>query len=60
MAIEDILVSQVSQINLWIKGLGVFAAIWVIYAIGLFIVEKKKMNKLNEIEKKIDKLIKRK
>lgn len=56
MAVEDILVSEIYQIGLLVKGLGIFALAWIAYAVMLFIIEKKKMNKLNELGEEIKKL----
>ncbi|MEK6819570.1 MAG: hypothetical protein AABY03_00020 [Nanoarchaeota archaeon] len=69
MAIADVLtveeivpeiVVQISQINLWIKGLGVLALGGIIYSIIMLIIERKKMKRLESIEQKIDKILTRK
>lgn len=56
MAVEDILVSEIYQIGLLVKGLGIFALAWIAYAVMLFIIEKKKMNKLNELGEEVKRL----
>ncbi|MFH1311556.1 MAG: hypothetical protein ABIH65_04080 [Nanoarchaeota archaeon] len=56
MAIEDIVLSQIAKINLWIKGLGLFAVIGIIYTIISLIREKKKTKKLENIEKHLNKI----
>ena len=69
MAITDVLtvdeivpeiVVQISQINLWIKGLGVLALGGIIYSVIMLIIERKKMKRLGDIERKIDKILTRK
>ena len=54
------LAMQISQINLWIKGLGIFTALWVVYVTVLFVLERKRMKRLEVIEQKIDRLLKNK
>ena len=65
MAIENVvniegvvanLSGQVSSIQLWIKGLGVFALIWAIYTAVIFWIERKKMNQMNGIEKSVKRI----
>jgi len=63
LTVEEIvpeLATQITQINLWIKGLGIFTLLWVIYVTVLFVLERKRMKRLEEIEQKIDKLLSRK
>ena len=69
MAITDVLtveeiipeiVVQMSQINLWIKGLGVLALGGIVYSIIMLIIERKKMKRLENIEQKIDKILAKK
>jgi hypothetical protein len=52
----EVIVSQIEQLGLLIKGLGIFAFTWVIYAVALFLLERKKMKKLEDIENQIKKL----
>jgi len=62
--IEEIfpeLATQISQINLWIKGLGALALAGIIYSVVMLIIERKKMktiekmsHDLKRLEKKID------
>ena len=62
LTVEEIvpeLATQITQINLWIKGLGIFTLLWVIYVTVLFVLERKRMKRLEEIEQKIDKLLSR-
>ena len=54
------LAMQISQINLWIKGLGIFTALWVVYVTVLFVLERKRMKRLEVIEQKIDRILARK
>ena len=63
LTIEELvpeLATQISQINLWIKGLGIFTALWVVYVTVLFVLERKRMKRLEVIEEKIDKILARK
>ncbi|MEK6842826.1 MAG: hypothetical protein AABX84_03335 [Nanoarchaeota archaeon] len=63
LTVEEIipeLAMQMSQINLWIKGLGIFTALWVVYVTVLFVLERKRMKRLEVIEQKIDRLLSRK
>ena len=63
LTIEELvpeLATQISQINLWIKGLGIFTALWVVYVTVLFVLERKRMKRLEVIEEKIDKILKKK
>ena len=69
VALEDlspILESQIGQISLWIKGLGVVAVAWIVYSIIMFFINQKRAKEIEElgksvkrIENKIDKLKKR-
>lgn len=59
MAFEDIILGQIYQISLLVKGLGIFAIGWIIYASVLFFLERKKMNKMNELGEQIKKLSKK-
>ncbi|MBI2042863.1 hypothetical protein HYT25_00550 [Candidatus Pacearchaeota archaeon] len=62
LTIEELvpeLATQISQINLWIKGLGIFTALWVVYVTVLFVLERKRMKRLEVIEQKIDRLLKK-
>ena len=43
------LVSQIDQLGLLIKGLGVVAVFWVAYTLVIFWLEKKKLEKINEM-----------
>jgi len=43
------LVSQIDQLGLLIKGLGVVAVFWVAYTLVIFWLEKKKLDKINEM-----------
>ncbi|HJZ18692.1 MAG TPA: hypothetical protein VJ208_01145 [Candidatus Nanoarchaeia archaeon] len=52
----DVIVSQIEQLGFLIKGLGAFALAWIAYAVALFVIERKKMKKLDEIEKQIKRL----
>jgi len=56
MAVEDIILSQINQISLLVKGLGLFAIGWIIYAIVLFFLERTKINKLDDLKSDIKKL----
>jgi len=43
------LVSKIDQLGLLIKGLGVVAVFWVAYTLVIFWLEKKKLDKINEM-----------
>ncbi len=54
------LTTQIAQINLWMKGLGAFTLFWVVYVTVLFVLERKRMKRLEVIEQKIDKILAKK
>lgn len=63
ISIEELLpslTSQIAQINLWLKGLGIFVIVWVVYVVVLFVMERERMKRFDEIERKIDKLLAKK
>ena len=63
LTIEEIipeLLAQISQINLLVKGLGIFTLIWIAYNAVLFVMERRKIKRIERIEQKIDKLLKKK
>lgn len=53
------LASQIDQIGLLIKGLGVIAVFWVAYTFVIFWLEKKKLDKINNLEQTIARLEKK-
>jgi len=67
VALDDlspILESQISQISLWIKGLGIVAIAWVAYSVVMFFINQKRARNIEElsasvkrIEGKINKLV---
>ncbi|MEK6760847.1 MAG: hypothetical protein AABX93_02900 [Nanoarchaeota archaeon] len=69
VALEDIsplIELQISQISLWMKGLGAVAVVWIIYSIVMFFINQKRANDIDELKKnvkriegKIDKLVRR-
>ena len=63
LTIEEVvpeILSQINQINLLVKGLGAVTILWVVYVTVLFILERKRMKRLEDIEQKIDRILKRK
>ena len=50
------LVSQIDQLGLLIKGLGIVAVFWVAYTVVIFWLEKKKLDKINELENVVTRL----
>lgn len=63
LVVEEIIpeiLSQINQINLLIKGLGIFTVLWIVYSVVLFILERKKMRRIERIEEKIDRILAKK
>ncbi len=58
------LISEITQIGLWVWGFGALTLFWVIYSIVMFFLDRKKIKELREnlkeINDKLDKLIKKK
>ena len=59
--------AEIAQINLWFKGLGIIAILWVFYSASIFWINRKNAKNLDSVKKdldeankKLDKLIKRK
>ena len=50
------LVSQIDQLGLLIKGLGIVAVFWVAYTVVIFWLKKKKLDKINELENVVTRL----
>ena len=59
--------NEVNQISRWVQGLGLLAVMWVAYSTAIFLINRKNAKNLekikrdlNEVNRKLDKLIKKK
>ncbi len=48
--LSPLLESQISQISLWIKGLGIVAVVWIVYSIVMFFINQKRAKDLEELK----------
>jgi hypothetical protein len=62
MVVEDVgsLVSEIGAIGLWLKTAGMIFVLWVVFDVANYIINRKRMARLKNIEDKLDKLLKKK
>lgn len=54
--LDDVVTNFTSQIDLWIRGLGVIAVIILIYSATMFMINRKQANDLKKIKREIEKI----
>jgi len=54
------LVNEIGAIGLWLKTVGIIFVLWVIFDIANYIVNRKRLKRLDNIEAKINKLLMKK
>ncbi|MEK6760298.1 MAG: hypothetical protein AABX93_00050 [Nanoarchaeota archaeon] len=54
--LSPLLESQISQISLWIKGLGIVAVVWIVYSIVMFFINQKRAKDIEELKSGVERI----